>query len=165
MDVLNDENKMSRVFEEFLRNFYYYEQDDFQVASEEMEWNARELTDFNYNMMPIMRTDITMRSRSSIIILDAKYYIDPSPEYYGRRKFRSEHLYQLYSYLRHAAVPGGPRRVMGAVVYAAADGPLLRRYEVDGFPVAVVAIDLSREWMEIRDELMSIPNLLTRVPG
>jgi 5-methylcytosine-specific restriction enzyme subunit McrC len=159
-DVLNDENKMSRVFEEFLRNFYYYEQNEFQVAAEEMEWNARELSESGYNMMPIMKTDITMRSRSSVIIIDAKYYSDPFPEYFGMKKFRSEHLYQLYSYMRHAALSGGARRVKGAIVYAAADGPLLRRYEVDGFPIAVVAIDLSRDWPGIHDELLKLPKLL-----
>ena len=45
---------MSRVFEDFLRNFYYYEQDEFRVASEEMEWNAIELSRSDYSMLPIM---------------------------------------------------------------------------------------------------------------
>ena len=159
-DVLNDENKMSRVFEEFLRNFYYYEQDEFQVASEEMEWNARELSGPVYNMIPIMKTDITMRSSSTIIVIDAKYYSNPFPEYYVRKKFRAAHLYQLYSYLHHAASACETRRVMGAIVYAAADEPLLKRYEIDSFPILVTAVDFTRNWSAIHDELLNLPVLL-----
>ena len=141
-DVLADETVMSRVFEDFLRNFYHYEQDEFRVASEEMEWNAIELSCSDFNMMPIMKTDITMRSKSRLAILDAKYYTNPFPEYYGHKKFRAEHLYQLYSYLRHAAASSEGRTVSGAIIYAATDGPISRRYVMDGFPIAVVAIDL-----------------------
>ena len=35
---------MSRVFEEFLRNFYYYEQNEYRVAREEMVWDAIEIS-------------------------------------------------------------------------------------------------------------------------
>jgi 5-methylcytosine-specific restriction enzyme subunit McrC len=163
-DVLKHENKMSRIFEEFLRNFYYYEQDKYRVASEEMEWDACELSVSDYAMLPIMKTDVTMRSSAAIIILDAKYYADPFPEWFGRKKFRSQHLYQLYSYLRHAAISNKDRRVMGGIVYAAADEPLFRQYALDGFPVVVVAVDLRRTWREIRDELLHIPSFLDEGP-
>ncbi len=159
-DILADENIMSRVFEEFLRNFYYYEQNEFRVASEQMEWNIKELSEPNYDMIPIMKTDITMRSFSRIIVLDAKYYADPFPKYFGRKKFRAGHLYQMYSYLRHAAITSDGRSVAGAIVYAATDGPLTKRYVMDGFPIAIVAIDLRRDWSEIRNELLNLPTVL-----
>ncbi len=49
---------------------------------------------------------------------------------------------------------------MGAIVYAAADGPLLKRYEIDSLPIVVTAVDFTRNWSEIRDELLNLPVLL-----
>ncbi len=37
-DILRDEERMSRVFEDFLRNFYFYEQSAFKVRREDMRW-------------------------------------------------------------------------------------------------------------------------------
>ncbi len=49
---------------------------------------------------------------------------------------------------------------MGAIVYAAADGPLLKRYEIDSLPIVVTAVDFTRNWSEINDELLNLPVLL-----
>jgi 5-methylcytosine-specific restriction enzyme subunit McrC len=88
---------MSRIFEDFLRNFYYYEQKEYRVAREEMSWDVLEPSTSEYNMLPVMRTDITLRSKYTIMIVDAKYYATPFPISYGRKKIRSAHLYQLYA--------------------------------------------------------------------
>jgi hypothetical protein len=53
------------------------------------------------------------------------------------------------------------RTVSGAIIYAATDGPISRRYVMDGFPIAVVAIDLGRKWREIHDEILNLPGLLS----
>ena len=130
-DILKDEEKMSRVFDEFLRNFYYYEQNEYRVAREEMMWDALELSTSEYNMLPIMRTDITLRSNRVTLIVDAKYYATPFPISYGRKKIQSAHLYQLYAYLRHAKIETPERRVAGAVVYASAGEPTFKQYQID----------------------------------
>jgi 5-methylcytosine-specific restriction enzyme subunit McrC len=133
-DILEDEEKMSRVFEEFLRNFYYYEQKEYRVAREEMNWDALEISVTEHNMLPVMRADITLRSKQAILIVDAKYYANPFPISYGRKKIQSAHLYQLYAYLRHAKIETPTRRVAGALVYASAGEPIFQQYQIDGLP-------------------------------
>jgi 5-methylcytosine-specific restriction enzyme subunit McrC len=131
-DILKDQEKMSRVFEEFLRNFYYYDQDEYRVAREEMAWDAVEISVSEHNMLPVMRTDITLRSKQAILIVDAKYYVNPFPISYGRKKIQSAHLYQLYAYLRHAKIEMPERRVAGALIYASAGDPIFKQYQIDG---------------------------------
>jgi 5-methylcytosine-specific restriction enzyme subunit McrC len=157
-DILKDEEKMSRVFEEFLRNFYYYEQDEYRVAREEMIWDAIEFSTSEYNMLPIMRTDITLRSEhmKTIMIIDAKYYATPFPILYGKKKIQSTHMYQLYAYLRHAKLRAPERRVVGALVYASAGEPLLKQYRIDGLPIKILAADLNVPWPQIRSALLGI---------
>jgi 5-methylcytosine-specific restriction enzyme subunit McrC len=155
-DILKDEEKMSRVFEEFLRSFYYYEQHEYRVAREEMAWNALEISVSEHNMLPVMRTDITLRSKQMMLILDAKYYANPFPLWYGKKKIQSAHLYQLYAYLRHVK-PGAPeRRVAGALIYASAGEPIFKEYQIDGLPVKVLAVDLSVPWPQIRNTLLAV---------
>ena len=78
-DILKDEEKMSRIFEEFLRNFYFYEQNIYRLSSEQMWWRAFELSNGDLSLIPIMRTDLTLRSPAKIIVMDAKFYVDPFP--------------------------------------------------------------------------------------
>jgi 5-methylcytosine-specific restriction enzyme subunit McrC len=109
-------------------------------------------------MLPVMRTDITLRSKQTILIVDAKYYANPFPISYGRKKIQSAHLYQLYAYLRHAKIERPERRVAGAVVYASAGEPIFKQYQIDGLPVKIVAVDLSAPWQQIRNALLAVLN-------
>jgi 5-methylcytosine-specific restriction enzyme subunit McrC len=162
-DILKDEEKMSRVFEEFLRNFFYYEQDEYRVAREEMAWNALEISVSEHSMLPVMRTDITLRSKQAILIIDAKYYANPFPISYGRKKIQSAHLYQLYAYLRHAKLNAAERRVSGALIYASAGDPISKQYEIDGLSVKIVAVDLSVPWHQIRNDLLAVLDFSTEL--
>jgi 5-methylcytosine-specific restriction enzyme subunit McrC len=157
-DILEDEEKMSRVFEEFLRNFYYHEQKEYRVVREEMNWNSLELSISEYDMLPVMRTDITMRSASSILIVDAKYYSIPFPLSYGKMKIRSAHMYQLYAYLRHAKLKAAERLVSGALIYASAGDAISKQYKIDDFPIKIVAVDLSVPWQRIHNALIDVLN-------
>ena len=113
-------------------------------------------------MLPVMRTDITLRSNRIILIVDAKYYATPFPISYGRKKIQSAHLYQLYAYLRHAKIETPERRVAGAVVYASAGEPIFKQYQIDGLPVKIVAVDLSAPWQQIRNALLAVLNFPLR---
>src|SRR5262249_17463759 len=87
------------------------------------------------------------------IIIDAKFYKDalaPSP--YGKR-VRSQHLYQLITYLRHARIRQKGTGLSGMLIYPKVDRSLRLRYRLLGIPVMVVTVDLSQEWPKIENEL------------
>ena len=151
---------MSAVFEDFLRNFYGHEQHVFRVAREMMNWDAVSLIEGGTRFLPIMETDITLRSSQRIIVIDAKFYKEALTARHGAKKVRSSHLYQLYSYLEHAGMrtPGVP--VDGALIYPAVDQPVTLHYRLRGHEVVVRAIDLMRPWREIHNELLQIPGIL-----
>src|SRR5262249_47396636 len=52
-DILEDEEKMSAVFEDFLRNFYGHEQHVFRVGKELMGWDAVSLMEGGARFLPI----------------------------------------------------------------------------------------------------------------
>lgn len=153
-DVLRDEELMSRVFEDFLRNFYIYEQQAFKVRREDMRWRVDAEPGGDVSLVPMMRTDLTLRSDACTIVMDAKFYADPFLRSAGVPKIRSNHLYQLFAYMKHAADASTP--VRGALVYAAPAGGCFHRYRLDGHEIAIAALDLSQPWSSIHSELIRL---------
>ena len=155
-DILEDEATMCDVFESFLRNFYGHEQSALKVGSEIMSWSGRSEDPADWLMLPIMKTDITLRGSDRAIVMDAKFYKAPLASNYGAKRIHSGHLYQLFSYLKHAGLRGPAAPVSGALVYAAVDEAFRYRFQLDGHDVQVVAIDLTQPWKSIRSDLLSL---------
>ncbi len=155
-DILKDEEKMSRIFELFLLNFYRMHADGFSADPEEMRWRIEEGSTGDRSLIPVMRTDITLRSRSDILVIDAKFYADPFPRSWGAPRLRSGHLYQLFAYLKHAGRDGSLAPVRGALVYAAPQESIQERYRIDGHDVTIATVDLSCAWSDIHDALLAI---------
>jgi 5-methylcytosine-specific restriction enzyme subunit McrC len=155
-DIMQDEITMSKVFEEFLRNFYAFEQDTFRVGSEVMQWRVQDAPQDALTKLPSMRTDITMRSTDRTIVMDAKYYKDALVVRFGTEKVRSEHLYQMLAYLQHAS--GGPdnRPVEGILIYPSVQKGIDLKYKLLGYDVRITSVDLMMDWQEIHRSLLEL---------
>jgi 5-methylcytosine-specific restriction enzyme subunit McrC len=154
--VLEDEMRMSTIFEAFLRNFYRSELDDYTVGAEIMPWDAKIENDEARAALPVMKTDITLRSESRTIIADAKFYKDTlASGLYGDR-LHSAHLYQLATYLAHARKREGDREVLGLLIYPEVSKSILYRYDLLGYPIVVATINLAAEWPDIRTSLLAL---------
>ena len=155
-DVLRDEEKMSRVFEDFIRNFYYYEQNTYKVSAEELWWDVRGLDSNDTSLIPVMKTDVVLRSTTKIIIADAKFYAEPFPESFGTPKLRPDHLYQLYAYMKNASQNAATATVDGALIYVSPGGSMKKRYRINEHTISIFVVDLSRPWPEIHDQLLDL---------
>ena len=155
-NILEDETIMCDVFESFLRNFYSHEQSELKVASEIMSWSGNSTNRADWKALPTMKTDITLRGSEHTIVMDAKFYRSPLASNFGTKRVRPAHLYQLFSYLKHAGIRSPAVPVRGALVYAAVDESFRYRYDLDGHDVQVVAIDLTQPWQMIRTDLLGL---------
>jgi 5-methylcytosine-specific restriction enzyme subunit McrC len=154
--ILEDEVKMSSVFECFLRNFYQVHRTEYAVRSESPEWHVTCATNEDLALLPRMMTDITLRHPKRTIIIDAKYYSEPlalGP--YGER-VRAGHLYQLMTYLQHERRRSGDKDLLGMLIYPDVGRSLRLRYRLLDIPVFVTTVDLGREWREIEGELSEL---------
>ena len=153
-DVLQDDQRMAAVFEEFLRSFYRLEQGAFRVGREVMRWDAVADADSSA-LLPVMRTDITLRSPGRVVVADAKYYANAFSGAGERPKLRSDHLYQLFSYVEH--VRRGPDcRVDGLLVYPVTGEPFSARFVLKDHGMRAAAIDLMLPWRQIRRHLLDL---------
>jgi 5-methylcytosine-specific restriction enzyme subunit McrC len=152
--ILDDEVRMSAVFEEFLRNFYHLHRT--ARAAESPEWCVSGATDDDLALLPRMVTDITLRHRDHTIIVDAKFYkkaLVQSP--YGER-VRSQHLYQLVTYLQNERLRQPDRALSGMLIYPEVGRSLRLRYWLLGIPVVIATIDLGQDWHHIEGELHAV---------
>lgn len=154
--ILEDETRMSALFEDFLRNFYRSELPGFSAASEIMPWLAEAEDEADLAYLPIMKTDITLRSSTRTIVADAKYYKEVLAGGRYDPKVRSAHLYQLSTYVAHMREREPGHDLSGLLIYPSSGLSLRLNYRLLGTPVTVATVDLSAEWPEIHTELIGL---------
>lgn len=155
-NILEDETRMSALFEEFLRNFYRSELPGYSSAAEIMSWQAEAEDQADLAYLPIMKTDITLRSADRTIVADAKYYREVLAGGRYTPKVRSDHLYQLSTYLAHVASNEPGQQIAGLLIYPSSGQSLRLKYRLMGIPVTVATVDLSAEWLAIHQELIGL---------
>jgi 5-methylcytosine-specific restriction enzyme subunit McrC len=158
-DVLRDERRMALVFEEFVRNFYRLEQQQYHVSRDRILWdlNTEPLPAAATNLLPTMETDITLRSGTRTVVIEAKYYRETLTRRYGKETLHSDNLYQLFAYLKNLEARGGPdTKAEGILVYPAVERALDLRYRIQGHGLSVRTLDLAAPWPEIHGELISL---------
>jgi 5-methylcytosine-specific restriction enzyme subunit McrC len=121
-----------------------------------LKWNASAVDPEQLNLLPIMRTDVTLQSDNRVIILDAKYYKDALQEHYGTPKIHSANLYQLSAYLRAAATELDGIRPEGILVYPVGGQTLNASFVIDGYSVRMYTVNLNQEWSLIERDLLQL---------
>ncbi|WP_213737048.1 hypothetical protein [Bradyrhizobium sp. dw_411] len=151
--VLDDEVRMSAVFETFLRNFFQFHRTEYRVRAESPTWHVTDATQDDLALLPRMITDITLRQSDHTIIIDAKYYKTTLAKgLYGER-VKSDNLYQLITYLQHERNSQKDRALSGMLLYPDVGRSLHLKYRLLDIPVLVATVDLAQEWRAIEKQL------------
>jgi 5-methylcytosine-specific restriction enzyme subunit McrC len=162
-DMLRDPKTMQSLFEKFVFNFYRIRQNEFQVHSEQIEWKAKAVKNSRMELLPQMRTDISLLSETRKIVMDTKFYSEALiTNQYHQRKFHSANLYQLYAYLKNLSpledhISG--KKISGILLYPAAGIELDEHYIIDDHPIAICTVNLAEDWRKIDERLLNLIKL------
>jgi 5-methylcytosine-specific restriction enzyme subunit McrC len=155
--LLRDEVTFHKLFELFVCNFYRYHLTDCEVGyQKQLSW----FDELNCPFMPSMQTDITLvwPEPPRRLVIDTKYYLKTltsSP--YGSQKFKSENLYQLYTYLRTQEHRGDSfANAQGMLLYPTTNHQLTEPMLVQGHKITVATVDLAEPWENIENRLLSL---------
>ena len=106
------EERMEKLYEDFIIQFYRREQDRYQVnhRGRMIAWEDGGTPDHQRSRLPRMEADVILEAPDRRIIMDAKYYRESLGGRYGG-KLHSDNLYQLLAYLRNreATESSGPK--------------------------------------------------------
>ena len=156
-DITRNEREMARVFEAFVRNFYKLEQSEFKVEPLTISWDAMPLEHGEGDRLPSMRVDVFLRSPRRQIIIDTKYYLEALQVHHGATSFRSENLYQLFSYLKNhqVKIPLGTQ-LDGMLLYPQVGSQFDAQFSIQGSKVRLATVDLGRPWSDISQRLLGL---------
>lgn len=152
-----DEQRMNRLYEKFILEYYTKEHSEISANASQIPW----VTDDGFTtMLPVMQSDITLQKGNTVLIIDAKYYTRTIQTNYDTHTLHSNNLYQIFTYVknRNSAFGDSPHEVSGMLLYAATDEAIQpnQQYKLSGNRISVQTLDLNQEFSGIASQLDQI---------
>lgn len=152
-----DEQRMSRLYEKFILEYYAKECPQVKATASQIPWA---LDDGIGTMLPIMQSDIMLSQGNRVLIIDAKYYTHTTQTQYDIHTLHSNNLYQIFTYVKNKDIEFGesPHTVSGMLLYARTDETIQpdNVYWMSGNQISVKTLDLNRDFSEIAAQLNAI---------
>lgn len=157
MDFL-DEQRMCHLYEKFLLEYYKKHFPELRPSASQIPWK---LDDKNDNMLPTMKTDITLQKGNQVLIIDAKYYSHNTQEQFNKHTVISGNLYQIFTYVKNKEYEMGNipnHKVSGILLYAKTNDEIQPDcvYSMYGNRISVKNLDLNCDFNIIKEQLNDI---------
>lgn len=157
-DFTRNKHKMNQLFEAFVRNFYKRRQSEYKIVKKETiywQFTSEKMEDLQF--VPVMETDITLENDLRKIIIDAKFYPDTMAINYEKERIKSANLYQLFSYLVNQERDDlKTLAATGILLYPTVTKEYDLHYTYKAHSVQIKTVDLSADWYDIEERLLSI---------
>lgn len=165
------ETNFYELFEKAVGNFFAAElppQDGWSLfAGKQLRWQVTSSSAGISYLLPNMKTDIVLENNqtSRRIIIDTKFTQVLTRGRFGDLRFRTGHLYQLYSYLRSQERMTDPMSLNaeGILLYPSVGMDVDETALIQGHQMRFVTVDLALPTAEVIERLRAIPNTSTFV--
>jgi len=149
-----DEQRMCRLYEKFILEFYKKEVPEVRANASKIEW---QLDDGVSTLLPTMQSDIMLTCGGKTLIIDAKYYSHATQVQFGKHTLHSNNIYQIFAYVKNRDV-GNTGNVAGLLLYAKTDEEITPDMTVvmSGNQIGAKTLDLNCEFKDISRQLKSI---------
>lgn len=152
-----DEQRMCRLYEKFILEYYDKHNPSLDVAASQIPWA---LDDGVGTMLPVMQSDITLSKGNEVLIIDAKYYSHTTQVQYDKHSIHSNNLYQIFTYVKNKDLEFGDKehKVSGMLLYAKTDEEIQPDgvFQMSGNKVSVKTLDLYCDFTVISEQLDNI---------
>lgn len=152
-----DGQRMSRLYEKFILEYYIKEYPWLHVSAAQIPWA---LDDGVGTMLPAMQSDIMLSHGEKVLIIDAKYYTHTTQMQFDAHTLHSNNLYQIFTYVKNKDAQFGdkPHDVSGMLLYARTDETIQpdSTYQMSGNKISVKTLDLNRKFSDIAAQMDAI---------
>ena len=150
-----DDQKISKLYEKFILEYYKKHFPQYYPASKEIKWDTIGTIDF----LPKMLSDVILFDieKKKKLIIDAKFYGKIMQTQYDTDTIRSNNLYQIFTYMKNED-KDNTGLVDGMLLYAKTDDLIIPSltFDMGGNRVSIKTLNLDRDFMEIQDQLDTI---------
>lgn len=148
-----DDKQMHALYEKFILEYYRKHYPELHPAPSRVEWNE----DNGYlELLPIMKTDITLEYRGRTTIIDAKFYsrMFQYNRLFNSKTLHSNNMYQIFAYVKNKDV-NNDGSVSGVLLYAKTEDEeaLDQTYVMNKNQISVKSLDLNQDFEVIRSGL------------
>jgi len=148
-----DDQYMHKLYEKFILEFYRKHFPEARPKSKQIFWDTDDAIDF----LPNMQSDTMLTYGRKKLIIDAKYYKKAMQSYHDSNKLRSNHLYQIFAYVKNEDKYNSGL-VSGMLLYAKTEEEILPNYDynIGGNIISAKTLDLNKPFEMIRRQLDSV---------
>ena len=149
-----DEQRMCRLYEKFILEFYRKEVSEVTANASRIEW---QIDDGITALLPAMQSDIMLTRGDKTLIIDAKYYSHATQVQFGKHTLHSNNIYQIFAYVKNRDV-GHTGNVSGLLLYAKTDEEITPDMSVvmSGNRISAKTLDLNCDFDTISAQLKDI---------
>ena len=165
LEAQRGDTKFPHLFEKAVGNFFKAElprDDGWRVLSgSKMGWQIASASAGIRTYLPTMKTDITLENiqANRRTIIDTKFTEVLKESQYDKLRFKTGHLYQLYSYLRSQERPSDPMSLSadGILLYPSVGVDIDEAALIQSHRIRFVTVDLAQASSEVINRLRAIP--------
>jgi 5-methylcytosine-specific restriction enzyme subunit McrC len=149
---------LHEIYEKFVARFYRHHLVDWVVFPQPQWhwWPANGTSEY----LPTMSPDLVLEHRGAgrLIVLDTKFTAHVlTPGRWNTLRFRPEHLFQIYAYLRSQEhLSDAFRNATGILLYPTVNHAVRERVEIQGHVIRWETVDLAQPWQAIESRLLEI---------
>ena len=167
-----DDVRARNLFEAAVGGFYDVVLDprDWNVTpSSPIAWQVEDSTSGMDEILPSMKRDIVLETPSagtdrtcSRIVIDTKFTHILSPTQYADAKLRSDHIYQIYAYLRSQERDDDPPSLnaSGLLLHPSVGYDVDEAATIQGHRIRFATVDLAADGPAIRHRLLSLAGVV-----
>lgn len=154
-----DRQSLHILFEKFVREYFKKHFPELNAKTEQMFWKIND--NYMVDFIPKMATDITLRYKNKVVIIDTKFY-GKILSYKGYKGFDTQKLHtsnwnQINAYVLNEAYKND-KEVSGMLLYAKTDEEISPDFEtfVMDNKISVKTLDMRNKFSKIAEQLDNI---------
>lgn len=147
-----DDQKMHRLYERFILEYYKRHYPMFHVSAAKILWNTQ---DEGVAFLPTMKSDVTIKYGDLTLVVDAKYYSKTMQVgQFGNTTMNSGNIYQIFTYVKNMDVENSGK-VSGVLLYAKTDEAVVPDQEITlaGNKFIMTTLDLNQPFENIARQM------------
>ncbi len=157
MATFIDDRHMHSLYESFIREYYrYHYGNEVSVSASFVDWDVPEGSE-GIELLPKMKTDITLQKGEKTLIIDAKYYGHTMQHHFDSNTFHSANMYQIFTYVKNFDKEQ-TGNVSGMLLYARTNEATQpdNDYVIGGNKISVKTLNLNCDFEIIKEQLNTI---------
>lgn len=115
--AVTDAQRMNRLFEKFVLEYYRFHYPDLKASPRQIEWNIDSEKSSAICFLPILQTDIMLTFPERTLIIDAKFYGETLQTHYDKKTIHSNNQNQIFTYVMNHDKEG-TGKTDGMLLYA-----------------------------------------------